>query len=170
MIGRTNVGGGENVKAEVEYQTPVITQILEGLVGKAQGANATADKILEGYSAYVGQKLLEGTAKPLDLSAIGCSKIAVGEITFSAQSKTITIPHGLGVVPKLAFATRTDTKDKSGVLYMCWYEKASYARLVSDSSSSHYPGYITVDEEMFEADGSSYINFPASTYKWVVMA
>lgn len=55
-------GGGENVTPEVTAQTPVITQILEGLVGKAQGANATADKILEGYSAYVGQELVEGTA------------------------------------------------------------------------------------------------------------
>ena len=57
-------GGGENVKPEVDIQTPLIEDIKESLVGKATGANATADTILEGYSAYVGQELVEGKYKP----------------------------------------------------------------------------------------------------------
>lgn len=57
-------GGGENVKPEVDIQTPLIEDIKESLVGKATGANATEDTILEGYSAYVGQELVEGKYKP----------------------------------------------------------------------------------------------------------
>ena len=57
-------GGGENVTPEVQTQTPLIEDIKESLVGKATGANATEDTILEGYSAYVGQELVEGKYKP----------------------------------------------------------------------------------------------------------
>ena len=51
----------EDVTPEVTTQTPIIQNITEALVGKATGATATADKILEGYSAYVGQQLVNGT-------------------------------------------------------------------------------------------------------------
>ena len=54
-------GGGENVTPEVTAQTPLVTEILESLVGKVTLANATAETILEGYSAYVGQELIKGT-------------------------------------------------------------------------------------------------------------
>lgn len=54
----------EDVTAEVTTQTPLIEDIKESLVGKATGANATEDTILEGYSAYVGQELVEGKYKP----------------------------------------------------------------------------------------------------------
>lgn len=57
-------GGGENVTPEVQTQTPLIEDIKESLVGKATGANATEDTILEGYSAYVGQELVVGKYKP----------------------------------------------------------------------------------------------------------
>ena len=57
-------GGGETVTPEVQIQTPLIEDIKESLVGKATGANATEDTILEGYSAYVGQELVEGKYKP----------------------------------------------------------------------------------------------------------
>lgn len=115
-------GGGENVTPEVTAQTPVITQILEGLVGKAQGANATADKILEGYSAYVGGQLVNGeydpaTADPdlipeniregIDIFGVlgtmveGVPGIDFGEITLTADyASTLTIEHNLKVTPK----------------------------------------------------------------------
>lgn len=59
-----NKGGGENVTPEVTEQTLLIEEILESLVGKVYGANATPDKILKGYSAYVGQELIVGTYDP----------------------------------------------------------------------------------------------------------
>ena len=100
------VGAVEDVTPEVTAQTPVITQILEGLVGKAQGANATADKILEGYSAYVGQELLHGTAKEgMPPELLGCTKYAVDKFTYSenTQASTVEIVHSLGEIPKYAF-------------------------------------------------------------------
>lgn len=51
MIGRTNVGGGENVKAEVEYQTPVITQIAENLGVTITTPSGTNKQILQGNNA-----------------------------------------------------------------------------------------------------------------------
>lgn len=109
------VGAVEDVTPEVTAQTPVITQILEGLVGKAQGANATADKILEGYSAYVGQKLLHGTAKEgLDLSAFGITKVAVDEIVPASDiSTTEGIPHSLGITPKYLIIITDETVSSS---------------------------------------------------------
>ncbi len=58
-----NAGGGESIKSEVEAQSQLIEEIRAALVGKATPANATADKILEGYSAYVGQQLVTGSLK-----------------------------------------------------------------------------------------------------------
>ena len=89
MIGKCNTGG-ENLTTQLDNQDAIITeieakvqsvssidmvgpvnaqtltieQIQESLTGKALGANATADKILQGYSAYVGQELINGTFKP----------------------------------------------------------------------------------------------------------
>ena len=56
--------GGENVTEEVNVQTPLITSILEALVGKAQGANITPETVLKGYKGYRGQELIEGTYEP----------------------------------------------------------------------------------------------------------
>lgn len=106
----------EDVTPEVTAQTPVITQILEGLVGKAQGANATADKILKGYSAYVGQELVEGTAKDVDVAVpalFGYTKMAVDEFKFASttEARTITLTHSLGEKPKLFMVTTDRTSD-----------------------------------------------------------
>lgn len=109
MIGKCNTGG-ENVTPEVTTQTPIIQNITEALVGKAMGANATAETILEGYSAYVGQQLVNGTAKDANtmidmLSVTGCTKIAVDKFTFSTRtnfnSSMGTISHSLGKIPKI---------------------------------------------------------------------
>lgn len=62
MIGKTNVAG-ENLTPELTNQAQLIQSIRESLAGKATLANATADKILEGYSAYVGQQLVTGSLK-----------------------------------------------------------------------------------------------------------
>lgn len=58
-------GGGENVKAEVEVQTPLVDQIMTALIGKVgDDANATAETILEGYKAWVQGEKVVGTYKP----------------------------------------------------------------------------------------------------------
>lgn len=63
----SNFPGGEDVTAEVQAQTPVVADIIENLVGKATGANATAEDIRQGKTAYVGQELVTGT---LDVGGI----------------------------------------------------------------------------------------------------
>ena len=57
-------GGGEILYAELTTQESLIDAIEAALVGKATGANATADKILKPYKAYVGKNLIAGTYVP----------------------------------------------------------------------------------------------------------
>ena len=81
-----------DVTPEVTAQETLIDEIMTALVGKVQGANATADKILAGYKAYVGRQLVEGTYEPIDpVSAIsqvfGMSKCTYGTITLSANQR-----------------------------------------------------------------------------------
>ena len=105
MIGKCNTGG-ENVTAEVTTQTPIIQNITEALVGKAQGATATADKILEGYSAYVGGVLINGTAKSgISVEDLGYTKYAIDTITPTTANSGRSrwkgqVPHSLGEIPQ----------------------------------------------------------------------
>lgn len=115
-------GGGENVKAEVAEQTQLIEDMTaslntmtESLVGKATGANATPETILKGYSAYVGQELIEGTMNEgVDLTgAGGFTKFAVDKIVFSSRQQMPKISHSLGVKPKISLLLTKITSDLS---------------------------------------------------------
>ena len=58
-------GGGEDVTAEVEVQTPLVDQIMTALIGKVgDDANATAETILEGYKAWVQGEKIIGSLDP----------------------------------------------------------------------------------------------------------
>ena len=92
-------GGGENVTPEVQAQSPLVTEILESLVGKVTLANATPETILEGYSAYVGQQLVKGTRKSLE-SIFGMTKINSGTL-INTSNTAINIKHNLNVIPKI---------------------------------------------------------------------
>lgn len=107
-----NRGSGENITTEVTAQIPLIENIMEGLVGKVQGATATADKILEGYSAYVGQTLVNGTYVPgVPIEAFGLTKYAVDKFTYKTRVRADAtwIDHTLGEIPKLAFIIPDDS-------------------------------------------------------------
>lgn len=93
--------GGENVTPEVTAQTPLIEEILESLVGKVYGANATPDKIVQGYSAYVNQNLIEGTLEEVT-QIFGYSKYAVDKFTFSTRTTSYNteINLSLGEIPE----------------------------------------------------------------------
>ncbi len=100
------IKGGENVTPEVTAQTGLIDSIKTQLVGKATGANATADKILEGFSAWVNGQLVQGTAKDpsqfADLkSAGGFTKMAVDKFSLTTDTiaQNIPITHSLGDIP-----------------------------------------------------------------------
>jgi hypothetical protein len=57
-------GGAENLKEELSTQDVLITNIAERIIGKSNGATATEDTILDGFTAYVGQKLITGKYLP----------------------------------------------------------------------------------------------------------
>lgn len=115
MIGKSNIGG-ENLNTQLTAQETLIQTITESLVGKATLANATADKILEGFCAYVGQQLVQGTLKLPEKFAdlkelLGLTKIAVDKFTnATAGGSMSTLNHSLGEIPKcfMLFAD-TDT-------------------------------------------------------------
>lgn len=103
MIGKSNIGG-ENLNTQLTAQENLIQTITESLVGKVTLANATADKIIEGFCAYVGQQLIQGTAKDpsefADLkTAGGYTKMAVDKFTFSEKTSA-SVSHSLGEIPR----------------------------------------------------------------------
>ena len=105
-------GGGESLDTQLTAQETLIQTITESLVGKATQANATADKIIEGFCAYVGQQLIQGTAKDpsqlVDLKAAGgFTKMAIDKFTpssrgYASSSKAYELSHSLGESPKIA--------------------------------------------------------------------
>lgn len=95
------IKGGENVTPEVTAQTGLIDSIKTQLVGKATGANATADKILEGFSAWVNGQLVHGTLKE-------GIKYESGIITLSANAKTLLIPTNITDPKRVIITTGTE--------------------------------------------------------------
>lgn len=97
------VGAVEDVTPEVTTQTGLIESIKTQLVGKATGANATADKILEGFSAWVNGQLVQGTAKEgIPINSFGYTKFSVDTFTPTTTIANLTVSHSLGEIPKIA--------------------------------------------------------------------
>lgn len=102
-------GGGESLDTQLTAQETLIQTITESLVGKATLANATADKIIEGFCAYVGQQLVQGTAKDpsefADLLGItGYASMAIDKFTPTsnitiAKYSQYVLSHSLGSTP-----------------------------------------------------------------------
>lgn len=63
-------GGSENLKPELQAQDILIDDILTTIVGRSSGATATAETILEGYTAYVGKELVTGKAKGVVIDGV----------------------------------------------------------------------------------------------------
>lgn len=167
------VGAVEDVTPEVTAQTPVITQILEGLVGKAHGANATADKILEGYSAYVGQELLEGNYVPM-------TGIDYGEVTLTESStSSFTIPTKLGKQPYafLLYGVNVPQSKTNLQFNIAESRCGTYAtqRMIG-YNGSYSGGSESIETLVSYSNGTLTVKsinsypFGAATYKWVALA
>lgn len=99
--------GGENVTEEVNVQTPLITSILESLVGKAQGANITPETVLKGYKGYRGQELIEGTYEPQEPAGSYVWKRGI-KTDITPTSSTKSGAYILTVVPDSSNMTEAD--------------------------------------------------------------
>ena len=157
------VGAVEDVTPEVTAQTPLVTQILEGLIGKAQGATATADKILEGYSAYVGQELLNGTAKQ------GRLGIDFGELTTTAVSSLITIEHNLGVVPSHALLFVIDEPGNFNNVYTTLAIDGFTYRYQNQGIGSNSYSITKTDTEVTFTAHTTY-GFGQRKFMWIAVA
>lgn len=101
LLSSVVVGAVEDVTPEVTAQTGLIESIKTQIVGKATGANATADKILEGFSAWVNGQLVQGTLKE-------GIKYESGIITLSANAKTLSIPTNITDPKRVIITTGTE--------------------------------------------------------------
>lgn len=157
-------GGGEDVTAEVEIQTPLVDQIMTALIGKVgDDANATAETILEGYKAWVQGEKIIGTFVPI-------TGIDYGEVTPSANTSSITVSHKLGAVPSFAvimlkaFDTGLDTGNM--LVSNTWIvenDVKSYDNKIAKTDST-----IT-----FKNTSGSATNYPlwgGKTYIWFAIA
>lgn len=105
--------GAVDITPEVSENTDLIAQVMAELEGKAYatdpsvGATATADKIIEGYTAAVNGVLLTGTASAgLIPEMFGCTKMAVDKIVLSSDVSVAyggSVNHSLGEIPRIAF-------------------------------------------------------------------
>lgn len=216
-------GGGEDVSEEVAVQTPLIQQIREMVVGKATDANATEDTIVKGYSAYVGQKLVNGgyiadgtyiwreftekdgifiknvssddeLAYPdrgeqdgfwYEKVVEGVAGIDTGTITLSSSKTSITVEHGLGVVPKcvILLPEGTSYSYNNSYTYMIIQYKdkiltSTYSDIYGYFSGGGMEGSISYSEQWatmnkasitFKRYSDSY-NFAPITYRWIAIA
>ena len=181
----------DDVTPEVTAQTPLVTQILEGLVGKAQGATATADKILEGYSAYVGGVLVDGMYDPttadtdlipeniregIDIFGVlgtmleGISGIDFGEVTLASSKTVVSFSHSLGVVPlwtalvPKGFETFPSGTTMININGMCIYKQTGVSIALGATTNNKSESIIK-----FNTYYSS-CPFPATTYYWIAIA
>ena len=176
----------EDVTAEVTTQTPLIEDIKESLVGKATGANATEDTILEGYSAYVGQELVEGKYKPL---TFGYSSIDSGVITPASDTFSIFVAHSLGVIPStIMIVTPYDfSQEETYNAYSCKILCVSTPMKTKEAAMVTYNGYnleyeadtsvneyVTINEDSFSFEFSNNTIITGfrggKDYYWIAMA
>ena len=155
-----NLPIAEDVTEEVNIQTPLITEILESLVGKVTIANATPETILKGYSAYVGQQLVEGTLDPESLksglyvwkkyekttSAITATLISADEpitVKYASSFENAIIPY------ESIIGSEINAYEGTTLKYQIQILEGYKAKLVStgeikDITYSENSGYITL--------------------------
>ena len=173
MIGKANVGG-ENLTAELTAQETIIQNMAESLIGKTTGANATADKILEGFSAYVGQQLLQGTFKPM-------TGINFGEVTKTTAGATLSIEHGLGTTPKRFYLIEKTLNSYDATAITMWGYPYKYNDTYTDAiftyakngsltgRSRHYTEFANAETVTADASVSSQ-NLAQTTFIWIAIA
>lgn len=150
MIGKSNIGG-ENLNTQLTTQETLIQTITESLVGKATLANATADKIIEGFCAYVGQQLIQGTAKQgLDLSMFGWTEVY--EVTVTPSSTTDTLAQAFAKTPQYVSIEALD--DFTNGSYQSFLVRSRHCYMPGETSLG---GRTTYKNASGETIGNSYL-------------
>ena len=160
-------GGGEDVTAEVEVQTPLVDQIMTALIGKVgDDANATAETILEGYKAWVQGEKIIGTFVPI-------TGIDYGKVTLQSPSNELTFNHNLGKVPSQVFIN-SDNIAYSRTNKMIYPARTDLLQAVIwvDTNMGTVKPLTTLNETTVTCPSYNDSNlwYTGSTFTWVVIA
>lgn len=155
MLGRVNVGGGENVTPQLDAQETIIEQIKEILPFK--GSVASVEEVLK-CGFY--------------------TKVAIDEFTASSDTSTPLITHSLGEVPKAYIILPIGNTNKTNHIVSVFgatngagdywsynYYNASNSLTAGQGSAYAYPTATTIQPKVNSNGFGAGI-----TYKVITMA
>ena len=176
--GVRRTGTMEDITPDLTTQSDLIKEIRAMLVGRVTEANAKPEDILKGKKAYVGEKLVTGV---LDLLAtgMGYTKQSSGIVTKTTKDGKMTIPHELGVIPKIVVAAYVGSERgeagwllfREGQTSEVTTEELAWAiPIPMTSTRSYYASSVVKTENAFSVDFNSKIYFKAANYIWFAFA
>lgn len=176
--GVRRTGTMEDITPDLNTQSDLIKEIRAMLVGRVTEANAKPEDILKGKKAYVGEKLVTGV---LDLLAtgMGYTKQSSGIVTKTTKDGKMTIPHELGVIPKIVVAAYVGSERgeagwllfREGQTSEVTTEELAWAiPIPMTSTRSYYASSVVKTENAFSVDFNSKIYFKAANYIWFAFA
>jgi hypothetical protein len=178
-------GGAENLKEELSTQDVLITNIAERIIGKSNGATATEDTILDGFTAYVGQKLITGKYLPHgnyvwkkgfnvpdEIVNLQFSWLSNNQVQLNRTGVPLTdligweFIYGVTITNDLFFYDRFDETsygysydEGSGILKSNSLDYFNTKKSATYNKKRYtFPGYFTVEEYVVSNDATKYPN------------
>lgn len=178
-------GGAENLKEELSTQDVLITNIAERIIGKSNGATATEDTILDGFTAYVGQKLITGKYLPHgnyvwkkgfnvpdEIVNLQFSWLSNNQVQLNRTGVPLTdligweFIYGVTITNDLFFYDKFDETsygysydEGSGILKSNSLDYFNTKKSATYNKKRYtFPGYFTVEEYVVSNDATKYPN------------
>lgn len=178
-------GSAENLKEELSAQDTLIANLAERIVGKSNGATATEDTILDGFSAYVGQKLITGKYLPHgnyvwkkgfnvpdEIVDLQFSWLSNNQVQLNRTGVPLTdligweFIYGVTITNDLYFYDRFDETsygysydEGSGILKSNSLDYFNTKKSATYNKKRYtFPGYFTVEEYVVSNDATKYPN------------